>query len=84
MYCKTIFIFLVDDTTLAIVYVLETIFSKKCKKIIMVIDYKIRGKTSIWYWQWKKISALSSDTTDKYKYLTGEKIWPFDQSTMID
>ena len=32
----------------------------------------------------KKISALSSCKIDKYEYLSGEKILPFDQSRMIE
>ena len=31
-----------------------------------------------------KLSPLSSDKIEKYKYLTGEKILPFDQSRMIE
>ena len=31
-----------------------------------------------------KLSPLSSDKVEKYKYLTGEKILPFDQSRMIE
>ena len=31
-----------------------------------------------------KLSPLSSDKIENYKYLTGEKILPFDQSRMIE
>ena len=31
-----------------------------------------------------KISALSSDKIDKYEYLTGVDILPFDQSRIIE
>ena len=31
-----------------------------------------------------KISAVASRENDKYKYLTGEKILPIDQSRMIE
>ena len=31
-----------------------------------------------------KISALSSEKTDKYKYLTGEKILPSNQQQIIE
>ena len=31
-----------------------------------------------------KITALSSEKIDKYEYLTGEEILPFDQSRIIE
>ena len=31
-----------------------------------------------------KISALSSGKIDKYEYLTGEEVLPFDQSRIIE
>ena len=31
-----------------------------------------------------KITALSSEKIDKYEYLTGEEIFPFDQSRIIE
>ena len=52
----------------------------------MAIDDKIRDE-KLQYdinREVAKISALSSDKIDKYEYLTGEKIFPSNQSQMIE
>ena len=47
----------------------------------MTIDDKIRGKKPQYDIKRKvaKISALSSGKIDKYDYLTGKEIFPFNQ-----
>ena len=52
----------------------------------MTIDDKIRDK-KLQYdvnTEAAKISALSSGKIDKYEYLAGEEILPFDQSRVIE
>ena len=48
----------------------------------MTIDDKIRDEKL--QYNAAKISALSSRKIDKYKYLTGEEIVPFDQKRAIE
>ena len=50
----------------------------------MTIDDKIWDKEKDINMQAAKISALSSDKIDKYEYLTGVDILPFDQSRIIE
>ena len=52
----------------------------------LIIDGKIRDEKLQYDINRKaaKISALSSDKTDKYKYLTGEKVLPPDQRRMVE
>ena len=50
----------------------------------MTIDDKIWDKEKDINMQAAKISALSSDKIDKYEYLTGADILPFDQSRIIE
>ena len=52
----------------------------------MTIDYQTRDE-NLQYdinRQTAKISALSSGKIDKYKYLTGEEILPFNQQQIIE
>ena len=52
----------------------------------MEIDDKIRGE-EVQYdinGEAAKISALSSGKIKKYEFLTGEKIWSYDQSRIIE
>ena len=51
-----------------------------------IIDDKIKGE-KLWYninKEATKISALSSGKIDKYKYVTGEEILPYNQRQIID
>ena len=52
----------------------------------MAIDNKIRNEKLQYDINRKtaKISPLSSSKTDKYKYLTGQQILPFDKSRIIE
>ena len=53
--------------------------------MIIAIDDKINNEKLQYYInrEGAKISALSSGKINKYEYLTGEKILPFDQSRII-
>ena len=52
----------------------------------MTIDDKIRDEKLPYSFnrEQRKISALSSEKIDKYEYLTGEEILPFDQGQIIE
>ena len=52
----------------------------------MTIDDKIRDEKLQYHINREaaKISALSSGKIDKYEFLTGEEILPFDQSRIIE
>ena len=53
--------------------------------MIIAIDDKINNEKLQYYInrEGAKISALSSGKINKYEYLTGEKIFPSDQSRII-
>ena len=53
---------------------------------MMTIDDKIRDEKLQYSFnrEQRKISALSSEKIDKYEYLTGEEILPFDQGQIIE
>ena len=65
-----------------ILYVLERIFSKEYKNLIMTIDDKIRDEKLQYNIsrETAKISTETSGQIDKYEYLTSEKKLPSDQS----
>ena len=53
----------------------------------MTMDDKIKDYNKLQYSinrEAEKISALSSGEIDKYEYLTGEEILPFNQSKLIE
>ena len=52
----------------------------------MTIDDKIRDEKLRYSLnrEQRKISALLSEKIDKYEYLTGEEILPFDQGQIIE
>ena len=53
---------------------------------MMTIDDKIRDEKLQYSFnrEQRKISALSSEKIDRYEYLTGEEILPFDQGQIIE
>ena len=53
----------------------------------MTMDDKIKDYNKLQYSinrEAEKISALSSGEIDKYEYLTGEEILPFNQSKLME
>ena len=86
MPCQTV-LFLVIDTTLASdnALCLRKNPLDRVKKLIMTIDDKIRAE-KLQYdvaREAAKISELSSDKVDEYKYLMNKEIVPPDQSRII-
>ena len=56
------------------------------QRIIMTIDDKIRDETlqQCINREATKISALSSEKIDRYQYVTGEEILPFNRNQIIE
>ena len=86
MPCQTV-LFLVIDTTLASdnALCLRKNPLDRVKKLIMTIDDKIRAEKVQCdvAREAAKISELSSDKVEKYKYLMNKEIVPPDQSRII-
>ena len=63
-----------------VLYILDAIFWKE--KVIMIIDDKIRYEKLEHYINRETVQtlALSSGKIDKYQYLTGKDILPFNKS----
>ena len=69
-----------------VLYVSELIFEKEYQKLIMTTDDKIRGE-KLQYdinREVAKISDWSSGKINKYEYLTGEEILPYNQRQIIE